>query len=191
VSAALEQERIGNTPPTSIPEPKLPIVDNDACPGRGGAVSDYKITRNDQMYSSYREGRRLIGSLRTGEKVSVLSGVNVIRQPDRAVMTQPDGAFLQPGDVVLGYGFHANGSMDFWAKGVWLDAYYESIVAKGSWCGFADKTQCDIQITRNGISEWWVKVKTSSGAVGWVWANRPGGNRPWNNGTFSELCSLD
>lgn len=154
-------------------------------------MSDYKITRNDQIYSSYREGRTFIGRLKAGEEVTVLAGVNVIREPDRAVITQPDGAFLQRGDVFLGYGFHANGSVDFWAKGVWFEDYFESIVAKGSFCGFADKTECDIQITKNGINEWWVKVKTNGGVTGWVRANRPVGDQGWNSDNFGGLCNLD
>ncbi len=191
ISASPEQEHTGKVQPAAIPEPKLPVIDNDACPGTGRVVSNYKITRNDQMYSSYREKRTPIGTLKAGERITVLAGVNVIREPDLAVITQPDGAFLQRGDIVLGYGFHANGFMDFWAKGVWFEDYVESIVAKGSWCGFADKTQCDIQITKNGISEWWVQVKTHSGATGWVRADRPVGDQGWNSDNFGDLCNSD
>ena len=191
VSALPEQEHTGKLQATAIREPKLPIIDNDACPGRGRIVSNHKITRDDQIYSSYRDDRTVIGKLKAGETITVFAGVNVIREPDLAVMTQPDGVFLQPGDVVLGYSIHANGFMDFWAKDVWFQDNFESIVAKGSWCGFADKTQCDIQITQNGTSEWWVQVKTDNGATGWVRTGRLVGDQSWNSDNFGDLCNLD
>ena len=167
----------------TIPEPKLPMIDNDACPGRGRTVADYKITRNFGMYSSYRESRTLVANLKAGDRVTILAGVNVIREPDRALITQLHDGVLRPGDVVLGYGFHANGGMDFWSNGVWFEDFVESIIGKGGSCGFADETQCDIQITKNGIAEWWIQVKDKSAATGWVRAD--------GSDNFSNLCIYD
>lgn len=167
----------------TVPEPKLPVIDNDACPGRDRLVADYKITRSHGMYSSYREGRTLVTTLKARERVTILAGVNVIRKPDRALIKQLHDGVLQPGDVALGYGFRANGNMDFWAKGVWFEDSLESIIDKGGECGFRDKTQCDIEITENGVREWWVQVKTGNGAVGWVRAS--------GSDTFSNLCTYD
>ena len=167
----------------NVLEPKLPVIDNDACPGRDRSVADYRIARSHGMYSSYREGRTLVTTLKARERVTILAGVNVIRKPDRASIRQPHDGVLQSGDVALGYGFRANGNMDFWAKGVWFEDSLESIIDKGGECGFRDKTQCDIEIIENGIREWWVQVKTGNGAVGWVRAD--------SSDTFSNLCTYD
>jgi uncharacterized protein YgiM (DUF1202 family) len=43
-------------------------------------------------------------------------------------------------------------------------------------------------ITKNGVKEWWVQVKTGSGSSGWVLADKSTGDKHWNSGNFSNLC---
>jgi hypothetical protein len=38
-------------------------------------------------------------------------------------------------DTVLGYGWHLNGNMVFWAKGVWFQESIEAVAEKSA-CGF-------------------------------------------------------
>src|SRR5258708_3081075 len=152
-----------NAPATSpdIPEPKLPVIDYDACPGKENPIADVKPIKDDRIYSSPDNGK-LVARLSAGEKVTVLAGANVIRQPERAVMkyVSPDdtsGPPLKPGDTVLGYGWHVDGNMMFWAKGVW---FRESIdaVAENSMCGFTSgfgRGGCAIDIIKDGAIEWW------------------------------------
>jgi hypothetical protein len=58
---------------------------------------------------------------------------------------------LNPGDMVLLYGFHASGDYDFWAKGVWFTESHEEVAGKGDICGFADKS-CTIVVIKNGVA---------------------------------------
>jgi hypothetical protein len=173
------------------PEPKLPVIDHKACPGEGQTVPDWKIANSDRMYSSFQDGHSLIGTLNAREKVTVLAGVNVIREPDRAVIKhdQDDPPLLR-GDIALRYGFHSDGNSDFWSKGVWFAEYYEEIVEKGGECGFADKSNCTIAIVRNGVNEWWVQVKAGT-RTGWVLAHKRTGDKRWDDGNFGELCRMD
>src|SRR5712692_1957873 len=92
------------TPPTtstnsSFSEPKLPVIEYDACPGKGRIVPNWKISRNSPVYSSWQDQRTQTGTLKAGEKVTVLAGVNVTREPDKILVTQPfPDIFLMPGD---------------------------------------------------------------------------------------------
>src|ERR1700730_1027497 len=118
---------------SSIPEPELPVIDYKACPGEGRVVHDWKIKRNVRIYSSWRDKRTIVGTLKAGEKVTVLAGVNVIREPSRALIKRGGGESLaqnislNPGDMVLLYGFRASGDYDFWAKGVWFTESHEEV----------------------------------------------------------------
>jgi len=192
--ATAQQTSVSPAATPSIPEPKLPVIDDKACPGKGGTVPQTKIVRPDEIYSSWQGKRLSVGELKSGDEVAVLAGVNLIREPDRAVVKHsgPDLApLLKPGDVVLRYGLHADGDSDFWGMGVWFTENYEQIIEKGSWCGFSDKTLCTIEITKNGVKEWWVQVKTASGLTGWVCASRVTGDKLWENRNFVQLCMLD
>jgi len=128
----------------------------------------------------------------------------VIRQPDRAVIryvSRDDTSWppLDAGDTVLGYGWHVNGNAVFWAKGVWFQENIEAVAEKGE-CGFTSglgPAGCATDIVKDGVIEWWVQVKTSSGVSGWVLAIRYNDDNRWYRwyGNFYDLlqdhCSLD
>jgi hypothetical protein len=166
------------------------VIDYKACPGKGRIVPDLKIKRNGRVYSSWQDQRVLVSTLKAGEEVTVLAGVNVIREPDSALVKQADvDLSLKPGDAVLGYGLHSDGYYDFWANGAWFTKYFEEIAGKGDLCGFADKSQCAIVITKNGVKEWWVEVKYRGGLTGWMLAQKSTGGKYWDSGNFDGLCS--
>lgn len=187
--ATAQQPSASRPAGSRIPEPTLPVIDHKACPGEGRAVPNTKIERDDKMYSSWQDNRVLVGTLKAGEEVTVLAGVNVIREPDRALNKQPDADLsLKAGDEVLLYGFHRDGNYDAWAKGVWFTYFSENIAGKGDSCGFADKSQCNLVIIKNGVSEWWVEVNVDSGRTGWVLVNKYTGDNHWYGGNFADLC---
>jgi hypothetical protein len=174
----------------SVPEPKLPVIDSKACPGEGRTVPHVKIERDDRIYSSWEDKRVLVAPLKAGDEVTVLAGVNVIRQPGRALATQPDvDHSLKPGDVVLVYGFHG-GDYDVWAKGAWFTESYEALGDMQE-CGFRDHTMCTWEIVKRGVNEWWVQVKTGAGSTGWVLAEKNTGDKEWNDGNFGFCDEQD
>ena len=180
--------RKAQTPTVAMPAPKLPVIMHDACPGNNGTVPNWKIRGSDQIYSSYLEERAVVGTLNAGDRVTILSGVNVVREPAQAVMREPIEGVLRRGDAVLGYGYSAGGYMNFWSNGVWFADYYEKLTYKGGMCGFvSNPSECDINVRTDGNIEWWVQVKTSKGLVGWVRAS-VSTNRV---GNFGDLCRLD
>ena len=188
---------------SNIPQPKLPVIDYDACPGKGNSIPNVKLVKDDLIYSSPDKGK-LVARLSAGDTVTVLAGANVVRQPDKAVIKNASHADtrwppLKAGDIVLSYGWHVDGNMVFWAKGAWFQEDTEAVAEKGA-CGFTSgfgPSGCTIDIVKDGIIEWWVQVKTSNGVSGWVLAVRYNDDNRWYRwyGNFYDLlqghCSLD
>jgi hypothetical protein len=172
-------------------KPKLPVVDDYACPGKGDPVPNVKIDQDDRIYPSWQSGDKSIGSLTAGEEVTVLGGTNVVREPDTAVIKYvgPDeSSSLKAGDVALGYGLDADENFVFWANGVWFAEWIEAVAEKGQ-CGFGGfgRGLCTIDIVKDGVSEWWVQVKTRKGLTGWVLAAKFNGGKAWY-ANFADLC---
>lgn len=181
--------------------PKLPVADNNACPGpsrRTDGVLEpvqIKLRRNARIYSSWKPDRVPVARAKVGEEVSALSGVNVIREPDKIRVLQPSGGSdvpsLQSGDEVLGYGLRGDGNYVFWAKGVWYTLGYEFEGDLTGGCGFANKSECTFAISNRGVREWWVNVKTKAGVTGWVLASKTVHEKAWSDPNFRDLCILD
>jgi hypothetical protein len=202
VALAAAGQQKDSTTSSDIPEPKLPVIDYDGCPGKRDPIPNVKLVTNDVMYSSPDKGK-LVARLSVGDKVMVIAGANVVRQPDRAVIKYvsrdyPSWPPLKVGDIVLSYGWNVDGNMVFWAKGVWFQENIEAIAEKGE-CGFGSfgPGGCSIDIVKDGVIEWWVQVKTSNGVSGWVRAVKYNDDNRWYRwqGNFYDLlqdhCSLD
>jgi hypothetical protein len=174
------------------PKPKLPVVDENACPGKGRTTS-VKVWKDYRMYSSWKSDGKSIGMLKTGEEVTALSGVNLIREPDIAVIRQDNGTrSLKAGDTALSYGIEVlevdkvNGVWDagevFWSNGVWFMEDPVRVAEQGA-CGLGDGG-CSVDIIKDGVSEWWVQVKTKGGLTGWVQAEK------YNSDFVSGICNF-
>jgi len=182
--------RIGQS---NTPKPELPVADYDACPGKGKPVPNVKISQDDKIYSSWQGKDTSIGKLKAGEEVTVLGGVNVVREPDTAVIKYVDPDYdsssLRVGEIALGYGIEADENVVFWSKGTWFAVWIEEVGEKGQ-CGFTSGfgfAGCSIDIVQGGVSEWWVQVKTSRGRTGWVLAGKFTDKKRWY-GNFRDLC---
>jgi hypothetical protein len=177
---------------SNTPKPKLPVVDFDACPGKGQTVSGVKISQAVKIYSSWQPGQKSIGTLRAGEKVTIVSGANVIREPGKATIKYvgpDDPPSLKVGDEALVYGLEANENVVVWSNGTWFGVWIEAVAEKGQ-CGFTSgfgPGGCSLDIVDDGTGEWWVQAKTSSGLSGWVLASKYEGGKRWN-GNFSDVC---
>jgi hypothetical protein len=167
-----------------VAEPKLPVIDFDACGSpnpstNSGKPMPYKLQADDRLYSSWQDRRTFVRGLASGTEVTQVGAVNITREPDRGVITGKVDESLQPlvrGDEVLGYGLRSDGLISFWGKGISFTEDYQNISFKGS-CGFADKTQCHINITKWGVQEWWLQLKTSDGITGWILGLKQNGDK--------------
>ena len=174
---------------SAIPEPKLPVIDDDACPGKNRVVESWRVFRKDKIYSSWKANRIQVGTLKAGERTTVLAGIEIVRRPDRLLVTQPiSDLALQPGDVVLRYSYKNEDSANIWAKGHWHRGYQletSETLPKGSGC----QQDCNSVVSENGVKEWWVQVKIGAGATGWVLAFKLTHDLIWDDGNFGALCA--
>jgi hypothetical protein len=176
------------------PKPKPPVVDDEACPGKRKTIPE-KVSQDYPIYPSWKDDGKPIGTLKAGEEVTVLSGLNVVSEPDLAVIkyvSRDDDPSLKVGDTALSYGIEdleSGGFVVFWANGVWFSVWIEAVAEKGQ-CGFTSgfgPGGCSIDITGYGVSEWWVRVKTKSSLTGWVLAEKFNHNKNWSS-SFSDMC---
>jgi hypothetical protein len=148
-------------------QPKLPVVDEDACPGKNNSVSNWKINTSETLYSTWKDGRSQVGVLRAGERVTVLTGVKIIREPSKVKLVRSvPNLSLKTGDIVFRYETYGDGSMaDVWANGKWLKGGALAIQNKD---GSGYQGDFDAVVIEDGIEEAWVQTKKVSGQVGWV-----------------------
>jgi hypothetical protein len=179
--------------------PSLPVININACP-QSAVSKPYWLARGELLYSSWRGARTQIGVLQGGSYVTVLEGVEVIAEPDQAILTQRGAGMLvahglvaNPGDVVLRYGLQVdrNGdrNWDLWADGAWFTAHEDSMTTG---CGSDDQGQCMFALAKYGLKEWWLKVKTTApDSTGWTIAGEWSRNKSYGGFNFRDLCRTD
>jgi hypothetical protein len=172
-------------------KPVVPVEDEYVCPGKGTTVPNVKIDYDAPVYSSRQSDGTPIGRLKAGQKVTVLAGVDITREPGMAVIKYvgPDlPSSLKVGDIALVYALDADENIIFWSNGVWFAEWIEAVAEKEH-CGFTSgygPGGCTVDIIKDGSSEWWVQVETNSGITGWVLASKSGDKS--GRGNFSDLC---
>jgi len=151
----------------ATPQPRLPVIDYDACPFEGCTFGKWIVTRNTTLYSTWMEGRKTVAALTKGRVVTGLTGVHITHQPDRIQVLKPiPDLRLQPGDIILRYMYRGEGFADIWAKGQWQKEADASFVAEKD--GFGCTQDCPARVMSEGSKDWWVQVKTSQGQIGWA-----------------------
>ena len=124
-------------------------VDMGACPFECCTYREW-VTRTDLTLFDIPNGKRVVGQIRKGEKMLALTG-EVHSVPLRVVAHKnyPD-AGVKAGDTIYILHYIGEGYWKVWHDGNLVDV--EDFPGKGS----KPKTT------------WWVKLKTSSGDIGWT-----------------------
>jgi hypothetical protein len=148
-------------------EPSLPVIDYDACPFEGCHFGKWIVVRDSPIFSTWQRNRNSIALLGKGEIVTGLTGVHITYEPDRVeVRSGIPELGVQGGETILRYMYRGEGYCDIWVKGRWHRDYVCSFIAEKKIGGCL--RDCAAQVTSDGRKDWWVRVKTSQGAIGWA-----------------------
>jgi hypothetical protein len=167
ISVALPALFAGQPPPNAATPPPLLVIDYKACPFEGCKFGKWLVTRNTDIFTTWKEGRTRVAAIPKGIVVTGLDGVHITYEPDRIQVTAaiPD-LHLRPGDVILRYMYVGEGFANIWADGQFRKEYDCSFITEtdGSGCG----RNCSAKVISNGRKVWWVQVKTPRGQTGWT-----------------------
>ena len=108
--------------------------------------------------------------LKKGEVVAGLTGLHITYEPDRIRVLKPIPELrLEPGDTIFRYMYRGEGFADIWVKGQWKKEYDCSFITEkdGSGC----MRDCSAKVVSEGRKDWWVRLKTARGPIGWAKAD--------------------
>jgi len=148
-------------------EPVLPVIDYNACPFEGCTFGKWIVTRESTIFSTWKDGRKPVATLQKGQVVIGLTGVHITYEPDRVLVLKPITELqLQPGDVIFRYMYHGEGFADIWVKGQWKKEYDCSFITEKDNSGCL--RDCSAKVISEGRKDWWVRLKTPQGSIGWA-----------------------
>jgi len=153
----------------TIAAPALPFYDQGACPYEGCLYGhSWTVRRPVTAYDTWKDGRRAIAQLATGEKVTGITGIVITLQPGviRIDRDLPDQG-LRQGDTILTYAYRGEGYAAVWFHDQYRPDFDISFAKwpDGSGCG---NGHCAATYLDLGKKAWWVEVKLASGRTGWV-----------------------
>ncbi len=152
---------------SATPEPSLPVIDYNACPFEGCTFQEWIVVRDVTLFSTWRNSRKPIATVENGQVVTGLTGVHITDEPDRVQVLQPIPELeLQPGDFILRYMYRGEGFADIWAGGRFRRQYDCTFITERNNAGCL--RDCAARVISEGRKDWWVRVKTSKGVIGWA-----------------------
>jgi hypothetical protein len=154
--------------PKTQAAPALPYFDWKACPFEGCSYREWTARKPVEVYDTWKQDRRVIARLASGEKVTGVSGVVITFRPGVIRMDRDLAELdLKRGDEILTYTYQGEGVSSVWFKGR-FDPDFDISFAKwpdGQGCGGA---HCAATYVDLGEKVWWAKVRLGSGTIGWV-----------------------
>jgi hypothetical protein len=155
--------------------PVLPFVTQPACPFECCQFGEWTARRRAVIYSDWRANkRRKIGVVAIGQRVTAIDGAEVIFQPEHLqVLAVVDEIRAKPGDTILRFAYYGEGRYDYWFDGRWIREYEGAFALA---CSDPEHKQYRFCSAEKDRRQWWAKVKTKTGLVGWVYMNSLYGN---------------
>ena len=166
--------------------PTLPYVDAGACPFECCIYRDWVAEAPFQAveyWSPDGSGRRKpVFGIAKGERVTAMSGVVITTRAGEARVTRAativvyskrfpkaprEHVALAVDDRLFLLTSQGEGYMSGWHKGRLLESFDTADIGSADECA-KRKNGCIGILERTPESEWWVKVRNRTGAIGWV-----------------------
>ena len=148
--------------------PALPFYDWKACPFEGCKYGRWTAQKETAVYDTWRDRRKRIATLATGEVVEGITGVVITFEPgvirmDRDVPEQK----LKRGELLLTYAYRGEGYSAVWFQGRYYPDFDISFAKwpDGQGCG---NGHCAATYLNLGRKVWRAQVRRGSGVRGWV-----------------------
>ena len=163
------------------PEPTMPMVYKDVCPGEGCSFGEWLTCDTLRVFSKAGDNPKSAFLLHRGDRFSALTGDVHIKQAGKVVFqhnvrVDDEGMrfFFTPADTLYPLLYEGEGFGTWYFRGKETGGFF--------FFGNADQESTDIPVVagvrgyvvvRPIDSEWWVKVRAKNGREGWL---RPGGS---------------
>jgi hypothetical protein len=147
--------------------PRMPWLDWGACPFECCTYRKWTATAPLRILKSRQRDAPVAFKLKQGEEIEGLTGVVITTRVGEARIFRPSELGKQrltvvPGDTVYILHYEGEGYSKFWFRGR-IDSEQIPDIEDS-----APDSELDLRIVRRPETTWWVKVKNSSGQVGWT-----------------------
>ncbi|HJQ11357.1 MAG TPA: hypothetical protein VJ840_10040 [Gemmatimonadaceae bacterium] len=164
------------------PEPKMPWIYKDVCPGEGCEFGEWLTCDTLRVFSTAADDAKTAFLLHRGDKFTAVTGDVHIKQAGKVVFHRNvrvneegmDFTFT-PADTLYPLLYEGEGFGSWYFRGKETGGVF--------FFGNADQEATDVPVFAGGSggyevvrpinSQWWVKVRTKNGREGWL---RPGGS---------------
>jgi len=149
--------------PKQSPKPRLPKVNENACPFEGCQFGEWTVRKPVRLFSTWKRKQTPLRRLAKGEVVRALTGIHITFEPSEISVTAPMPQYgLKPGDTVFGYMNLGEGFFNAWFKGMWVEEFDGSAIVPGC------SRNCSARLVKPGTFELWVQLRTRDGVTGWT-----------------------
>jgi hypothetical protein len=149
-------------------KPPAVYVDKGACPFECCTYRMWKTEKTTIAYALPNKHSKRVGTFKTGSRVRALTG-EVRTEPSRFIVKKPQGKY-KPGDVLWVYTPVGEGFYKIWFKGRMYqeELTYMSGPFERSMPTCEETPDCWGKLDKELRVEWWVKIKSADGWIGWT-----------------------
>ena len=145
------------------------FLDRGACPFECCTYQRWTVTKDTVAYDKPEKGSRRVGIFKKGSRVRGLTGEVLTTQPGKYVVTKPHEKY-KPGDILWVYTPQGEGFFKVWFAGTMVSEELDYMSGPHEESGIKcdERADCWGRLETELKDEWWVKVRSPAGWIGWT-----------------------